>query len=83
MTYKELKIQLALGVPLSKKWIQLKLQKYHDMYSPGRRTCHLCGNKIMPGDKFFDIGRAENTNICEACSYVSIVQAVKMLEGDE
>ena len=81
MKLEEVRIQIALGtIPESLRMPFVRGCKMHTAKTNHVRHCKLCEERIMKGQSFFAMGLQETINICEDCSYMSIVQVVKSID---
>ena len=85
MDFKELKVQVALGtLPEEFRIPGVKRHRQCEAIN-NRKTCKFCQRKIKKGTKYYDIGTsyASSLNICNDCSYLSIVQVLKHMHQKE
>ena len=78
MNLKEIRVQVALGTIPEELRMPFLRGEEPEIAEDNRRKCKICKGKILKGTKFYRCGCYEMSfNICNDCSYMSVVQMIK------
>jgi len=83
MDLNEIRAQIALGTIGHLKNKKFKGLEPTEATTNHYRYCKLCTERIYKGMKFYSIGSMDSINVCEDCSYISIVAVHKLVDKEE